>query len=408
MKKIYPALTAIALLTSIAAGCSFGSGESAGTATAATYTGSTASPLAEAVLPASTQGAATAGASIILGDSVTIKGEGAEADGQQVKITSPGTYRLSGILEDGSVEVNTPGGSVELVLEGVSITNSAGAAIHISAASWSIITLQDLTVNALDGTGGDSEDAALSSQAPLTIKGGGYLNIDGQYRAGIAAAQQLEIADGIIHLASKGIGLEAVAIQDQGNSSIKVSGGYLYLESDGTSMEASGPVSISGGTVIALSGLEASSAEGSDGGALTITGGTVIAAGTTLPAVAAGSAQRSVLIGYGSLQAAGTLAVIQSGGEKLLAFAPAQAYRQLLYSAGSLDGSADLEVRSGGSATGEAVDGLYSSTAYTSGTLIASAATISSGGGSSAADGQITANNQQSGTAQNNGTKEDS
>ncbi|WP_342561681.1 carbohydrate-binding domain-containing protein [Paenibacillus sp. FSL R7-0345] len=390
MKKIHASLAVSLILAVIASGCGSASTAKVNTAAAATYADVIPDASVTTAAPASTsvpdipQEAENMDTDIILGDSVRIEGGGAEAHGQQVTISSPGIYRLSGILANGSMDINAPGGSVELVLEGVSIRNPAGPAIQITAAAKAVVTLEPLTVNTLSGAQQAGGDAALLSQAPLTITGEGYLNVEGLYQTGIAAAQILAVEDGILHVNSAGAGLQAAsALTPSGGTSagsINISGGYLYVESAGASMEADGDINISGGTVIALGSLD--EAAGDKNHALNISGGTVIAAGATVPEAASGSAQSSAMISFDALQKAGTLAVIQSGAGNLLIFAPAAAYGQLLYSAPALQEDTELTVRTGGIATGEADDGLYSSNAYTSGTYAASSASVTINAGS--------------------------
>ena len=80
---------------------------------------------------------------------------------------------------------------------------------------------------------------------------------------------------------------------------------------------------------------------------------------------------------YTATQAANTLVAIQEAGRPILTFAPAVAYQSLLYSAAGLADNAPYEVYTGGSATGEVVDGLYTNAQYTPGSLVATVTTAS-------------------------------
>ncbi len=76
-------------------------------------------------------------------------------------------------------------GKVRIVLDGASITNTAGSAMVITAADEAVVVLADGSENVLtDGTGydtsaDDAPNAALFSMADLTIGGTGSLTVTG-------------------------------------------------------------------------------------------------------------------------------------------------------------------------------------------------------------------------------------
>ncbi len=82
------------------------------------------------------------------GDSIAFAGTGATVSGSTITITEPGTYVLSGTLNDGQIVVDTAtGGNVRLVLNGADITCSTSAPIYVKNADKAIITLADGTQN---------------------------------------------------------------------------------------------------------------------------------------------------------------------------------------------------------------------------------------------------------------------
>ena len=83
---------------------------------------------------------------------------GVSISGDVITITAPGTYILSGILTDGQVVVNSDAeGKVRIVLDNASITNSAGAAVVVTAADEAVVVLAEGTTNSItDGSGYDS------------------------------------------------------------------------------------------------------------------------------------------------------------------------------------------------------------------------------------------------------------
>ena len=315
------------------------------------------------------------GTIIELGEDITIEGEGASVEDQVVTITSAGTYSLSGTLEDGMVKVDAKDQTVNLVLAGADITNSEGPAILVSKASDATVTLKEGTSNKLTDGGSSDYDAALCSKPSLTIKGEGALTVSGNNNEGISSEKDITIESGNIWVKAVEDGLNA---NNDGVSAITVKGGYLYVESEtGDGIDSNGTIDISGGTVIALSALGDASGGLDADGEVTVTGGTVIATGAQLSTPGESSTQKSILVSYSSTQKANTLVAIQQDGEEVLTFAPALAYQSLLYSSDSIVDDVSYVVYSGGSATGDASDGLYINGTYTAGTKVSTVTTES-------------------------------
>jgi len=79
-------------------------------------------------------------------DAITIDGSGATETNNILTITQPGTYILSGTLTEGQVRVEgADEADVQIVLNGVSITNSSGSAIYVKSANETTITLAEGT-----------------------------------------------------------------------------------------------------------------------------------------------------------------------------------------------------------------------------------------------------------------------
>ncbi|MCI1398112.1 MAG: carbohydrate-binding domain-containing protein [Lachnospiraceae bacterium] len=88
------------------------------------------------------------------GDAVFIDGTGAAADGTTVTITEAGVYVLSGTLDDGEIIVDAGDtDKVQLVLDGVDITNADGPAILVRSADKVFVTLTEGSENTLSDTG---------------------------------------------------------------------------------------------------------------------------------------------------------------------------------------------------------------------------------------------------------------
>lgn len=203
-------------------------------------------------------------------------------DGQTVTIIQAGTYQIAGTLDDGALIVESAeNAKITLVLGGVNIKNSIGAAIQISTADDVTIELSEGTTNVLQSgeevdiaTATESEEAsggALQSKADLKIKGKGSLNVLGYLNNGIHCTKDLKIKNGNISVTALGHGIK-------GKNSVTVSGGTVTvtsgkdgITSDETENEEKGFVTIEDGEIIITSAGDGVSAETT----LTVTGGVI-------------------------------------------------------------------------------------------------------------------------------------
>lgn len=200
-------------------------------------------------------------------------------DGQTVTITQAGTYQIAGTLDDGALIVESgENAKITLVLGGVSIKNSTGAAIQIATADDVTIELAEGTTNVLQSgeevdiaTATESKEAsggALQSKADLKIKGRGSLTVLGYLNNGIHCTKDLKIKNGNISVTALGHGIK-------GKNSVTVSGGTVTvtsgkdgITSDETENEEKGFVTIEDGEIIITSAGDGVSAETT----LTVTG----------------------------------------------------------------------------------------------------------------------------------------
>ena len=229
-------------------------------------------------------------ASTALADgSITLSPDGSKStdasvliDGQTVTITQAGTYQIAGTLDDGALIVESgENAKISLVLGGVNIKNSTGAAIQIATADDVTIELSEGTTNVLQSgeevdiaTATEREEAsggALQSKADLKIKGKGSLTVLGYLNNGIHCTKDLKIKNGNISVTALGHGIK-------GKNSVTVSGGTVTvtsgkdgITSDETENEEKGFVTIEDGEIIITSAGDGVSAETT----LTVTGGVI-------------------------------------------------------------------------------------------------------------------------------------
>lgn len=234
-------------------------------------------------------GAALLASTAFADGSITLSPDGSTStdasvriDGQTVTITQAGTYQIAGTLDDGALIVESgENAKITLVLGGVSIKNTTGAAIQIATADDVTIELSEGTTNVLQSgeevdiaTATESEEAsggALQSKADLKIKGKGSLTVLGYLNNGIHCTKDLKIKNGNISVTALGHGIK-------GKNSVTVSGGTVTvtsgkdgITSDETENEEKGFVTIEDGEIIITSAGDGVSAETT----LTVTGGVI-------------------------------------------------------------------------------------------------------------------------------------
>ena len=153
------------------------------------------------------------------------------ADNQIIDITEAGTYVITGKASECTIRINLddPDGKVQLVLDGVSITNSDFPAIYVVEADKCFITTTQ-TVNTLSVTGefrADGEtntDAVVYSRDDITFNGEGSLIIKSAKGNGISGKDELTVTGGTYTLETALDSLEA-------NDSIAISGGTFTITS---------------------------------------------------------------------------------------------------------------------------------------------------------------------------------
>jgi len=245
----------------------------------------------------------TAATTITLsGDTATVSGSGAYANGGSVTIASAGYYDVTGTLTDGSLMVDAgKNAKVFLRLNGVAITCSDDAAIRVNQADKVFLTLAEGTENTVtsgenysEAALADKTDGAIFAHDDLTINGSGALTVTAAYKHGIAANDSLRITGGKItvtapadtvhvndslHITGAAITLSAGDDAIHSDTSVAILGGSLTVNTCCEGIEAP-EILIEDGAVTVTStddGINACGTETSDGSlpGVTISGGTV-------------------------------------------------------------------------------------------------------------------------------------
>ncbi len=177
--------------------------------------------------------------------------DGVTVDGDTVTITAAGTYTLSGDL-DGQVVVAAPDDAVvALVLDNATISSSTTAAIAVTSADDVVISLTgDNAVSDTSSYASDADvNAAIFSEADLTISGDGTLTVNANGNDGITSEDDLVILSGTL-------AINAVDDALRGKDSLVVKGGAIRATAGGDALKSDngedatrGYVWIDGGTI---------------------------------------------------------------------------------------------------------------------------------------------------------------
>ena len=198
--------------------------------------------------------------------------------GQDITITSAGVYVLSGEASNMTVYVEAgKDDKVQLVLDGVSVTNESFPVIYIKSADKVFITTNADNTLSVTGTfvsdGNTNTDGVIFSKSDLTLNGTATLTVSSTDN-GIVGKDDLKITGGtyVINVASNAI---------EANDSIRIADGVLYLTAgtDGLHAEnnedaSKGYIYIGGGSLTITAGddaIHATTVVQTDGGSIAIT-----------------------------------------------------------------------------------------------------------------------------------------
>lgn len=211
------------------------------------------------------------------GSGVITLGEG------DVIISEEGTYILRGSVENAVVIVDADeSAKIQLVLDGVNISNEDGAAIYVRTADKVFITLADGTVNTLENGGSytaiddNNIDAVIFSKCDLTINGSGSLSITATAGHGIVSKDDLRVTGGTVMVSAEKHGLsgkDSVRITD---ADLNITAGKDGIHSENTDKEDKGFVYIESGSLNIVAdgdGISAGAYLQIDGGEFALTTG---------------------------------------------------------------------------------------------------------------------------------------
>lgn len=199
------------------------------------------------------------------------------ADGETLRITEAGVYVISGSASNCTILVDADAeAKVQLVLDGVSITNDDFPAIYAVSADKVFVTLSGENALAVTGSfradGDTNTDAVIFSKDDLVLNGTGSLTLTSAAGNGITSKDDLKITGGTYTLSTA---LDAI----EANDLIAVCGGTFDIttQKDGLHCEndsAEGTIYLADGSFriqAASDGIQATAVLQIDGGSFTVT-----------------------------------------------------------------------------------------------------------------------------------------
>ena len=272
-----------------------------------------------------------------------------EAEGHTVvRISTPGTYILSGRLDAGQIAVdlgetakNDPNATVTLVLDGVEISCSVAPAVifyHVyesgqpDGPAGANVVLAEGSRNYVNGSHTEEYDGALYSRMSMNIGGTGSLHITAD-NEGLCSEMHLTIDSGDISIQSGNDGINTNA---DGVSVTTINGGKLRIAvtgetGEGDGIDSNGSIVINGGTVEAFAcGTSMDSGIDADLG-IQIHGGTVIATGNMTDRIEDGS-QTHAVFSFEQSQQGGSYTLKTEAGDALFEIAAPNSFTNLLLS----------------------------------------------------------------------------
>ena len=326
----------------------------------------------------------------------------AQTEVSVIHITSPGTYRLFGTLEEGQIRVDLGEKAakdekaiVTLILDNAHLRCSAapavlfesvygGSAEENAAETGANILLAEGSINTINGSHGASRWAqgAVSSRMSLNIGSEedvvGTLSLTAD-QEGICVEDRLTVNGGKIRISAENNGIR----MNKSDSVAEVNGGDVRISAglggSGGAVDTEGQLLLSGGTVVAVGGDKDPVLRGGNG--VFVNGGTVVALGSPSEGLAADSEQVTMELRFDEeKELKDTIVVTDAEKNAVFAYDPAadeilsgspRIYTAAMISCGDFREAEMYRLYLGGRAEGSSAGGVYDMsavTAYSGGT----------------------------------------
>lgn len=207
------------------------------------------------------------------GDTASVTGTGAAAQGADVRIEQGGTYTVRGETDDGRIVVDAQDADVTLVLDNAKITCANSSAIYVYQADTATIFAKEDTANTLSDGETYAYDDAYSSQTDeepnaclyakddLILAGSGSLTVISQTANGVTSKDTL-LLDSLtltVNAANNGVtGKDGLSVK---NAKVTVTAQGDALRATNDKDESLGYIVTSGATLDLTSGEDGMQAE---------------------------------------------------------------------------------------------------------------------------------------------------
>lgn len=200
-------------------------------------------------------------------------------DGQTISITEEGVYVITGTATDCTISVEAESeAKVQLVLDGVSITNSSSPAIYVVSADKCFITTSSdssLSVTGAFTSDGDTNtDAVIYSKDDVVLNGTAKLTITSSQGSGISGKDDVKLTGGTYEITSALDAIEANELIAVAGADITINSSKDGLHSEYSDDDTTGAVYIYSGTLnitAAADAIQATTTVQINGGIINIT-----------------------------------------------------------------------------------------------------------------------------------------
>lgn len=227
--------------------------------------------------------------------------------------------------------------------------------IVINNGTFNLKVVDDGIVASYDLEDETEPDASIT---PYVTINGGTFNIQTTEGEGIESKSVLTINDGIFNIQAYDDGLNAI-------QRLYINGGQIYVtSSNNDAIDANGPATITGGTIIGVGARGVEAGLDVDNNPIKITGGTLLGmGGSTSRNISQDSTQNTVI--FAGVNANTLLHIQSSEGTEALTYRVPSTVNTILYSSPKLTTGKNYTLYSGGIVNnGTEVNGLYTAGSY--------------------------------------------
>ena len=190
-------------------------------------------------------------------EKIVIEGTGVTNSENEIKITTAGTYYITGTVSDCNIVIEaTKNDNVQLVLDNCDITSKTTAPINGIKCNLLTITLAENSNNRVSDTENytiftntekTEPDGTIFTKTNLVINGTGYLTVNSNYLDGIVSKDTLKIVNANINITSKDDGIRGKDYVAINSANITIDAGGDGIKSTNDENETLGYIAIEGG-----------------------------------------------------------------------------------------------------------------------------------------------------------------